>query len=77
MTRDVYCLARLPLASVFFCGPRWRELFGLQLAAVALGRGAAKVLIFDFEHDVRERVCLELRPDVFAEWSDPREQLGL
>jgi len=50
---------------VFLVGPRWRRLFGV------IG------LLYDLEPDVREQILEELRPDVVAIWTDPREQLGL
>jgi hypothetical protein len=75
--RRMACLAPLPNIRVFLHGPRWRRTFDVKEVATALPRGGPVrlVLLYDFEADVRELVLDELRPDVFAMWSDPRERI--
>jgi hypothetical protein len=66
-------------------GPRWRSLFGVRhVPLVEVNPIAApyhpadkKVWLFTLEDDVRERVLEEIRPGVYADWSDPRERFGL
>lgn len=69
----------------FMYGPRWRRHFDVREVPVAdvdpvaakYHRPGRTLLVFTFEPDVRELLQLEIRPGVFAEWSDPREQIGL
>jgi hypothetical protein len=80
--RRLHCLDRLPQVSVFMHGPRWRRTFDVREVALALprvdgDRRVRRVLVYDFEADVRERIVEELRPDVVAMWCDARERLGL
>jgi hypothetical protein len=66
----------LPMPRVFLHGPRWRRLFDVRELLIDDEFGVRRVWVYDLEADVRERVCEEVRPDVFAEWSDPRERLA-
>jgi hypothetical protein len=84
-TRRMWSLDQLPMARTFMTGPRWRSSFGvLEVPIVELDPDAArfhrpgrKLLMFSLEEDVRELLLEEIRPGVFAAWSDPRERLGL
>lgn len=84
-TRRLECLAPLPSCRVFITGPRWRQRFGVELRALAdvapqstqFHPDGRKILIYDFEDDVRELVLVPIRGELPAMWSDPREQLGL
>jgi hypothetical protein len=67
--RHLYQCDRLQHARVWMTGPHWRKCFGVQRAMT--------VLLFSFEEDVRELVLEEIRPGVYAQWSDPRERFGL
>lgn len=61
----IWC--RLPMPRVWLHGPRWRRFL------VSQERGCIE---YDFAGDVRELVLEELRFNVYAEWSDPRERWG-
>jgi hypothetical protein len=75
----------LPMPRAFFKGPKWKRLCDVSERLIAdvdpfaaqYHRPGRKLLMFTLEDDVRERACEQLRPNVFAQWSDPREQLGL
>lgn len=69
--RRIFNDDHLPMPRVFMHGPRWRRHFNVQAVSV-WGHGSR--LVFSFEEDVRERVQEEIRPGVYAEWSDPRER---
>lgn len=84
-TRRMWSLDRLPLVRTFMTGRRWRSTFGvreipivqLDPEAAKFHRPGRKLLIFSIEEDVREMVTRgglgareELRPGVFAEWSE-------
>ena len=71
-TRRVWSPDRLPMPRALFHGPKWRRRCDVYL----LGSVTPK-LVFSFEDEVRERVLEQLRPGVFAMWSDPFEQLGI
>lgn len=79
--KGLWSFDELPRARVWMTGPHWRRLFGVQqvpLVDVApdsarFHRPGKQVLLFTFEDDVRELVLEEIRPGVYAEWSDPRE----
>jgi len=81
--RRMWSMEQLPMPRAFFRGPRWKRLCGVRETpiveidpvAAQYHRKGRKLLIFSFEDDVRERVLEELRPEVFAMWSDPREQV--
>lgn len=81
--RRVYNLEQLPLPRCYMCGPKWRRLFDVEERLLAdirpesaiYHRPGKTILVFSFEHDVRELVLEELRPGVFAMWSDPRERV--
>jgi hypothetical protein len=76
------------MARVFMYGPKWRRHFKVIEVPIADVDAAtaqyyqprsnrAKLLMFTLEDDVRELVTEEVRPGVTAQWSDPRERLGL
>src|SRR5205807_90016 len=83
--RRMWSLDQLPMPRAFFRGPKWRRLCGVAELLIAdvdpvaaqYHRPGRKLLLFSFEDDVRERVLEPLRHDVVAQWSDPREQLGI
>jgi hypothetical protein len=83
--RRMWSLEQLPMPRAFFTGPKWKRLCEVREVPIAeihpqaaeLHRPGRKLLIFSFEDEVRERVLERLGHDVFACWSDPREQLGL
>jgi hypothetical protein len=80
--RRLHCLDRLPRVSVFMHGPRWRRTFDVREVALALprvdgDRRVRRVLVYDFEADVRERILEELRPGVDSMWVDVYERLGM
>lgn len=64
---------------VWMWGPRWRSAFGVTRVPIAefdprvapLFRPGTKLSVFTLEEDVRERVLDEIRPGVYAMWSDP------
>jgi len=56
---------QLPRLSVRCYGRRWRQHWDIRLNVI------------DLEPDVRERCVEEIRPDIAAMWSDPRERMGL
>lgn len=70
---------------VFMTGPRWRSHFQIREVPIAdvvppdqiswHPRGK-KILMFSLEDECRERMCEEIRPGVFAMWSDPYERWG-
>lgn len=82
--RRIWSIDRLPVRAFMF-GPKWKRLFDVREVPVAevdrlsakYHRPGKKLLVFTLEEDIRERVQVEIRPGVFAEWSDPREQLGI
>lgn len=80
--RRLFSLDRLRVR-VWMWGPRWRRAFGVRevpLTEIApesvpyhpRARGKT-LLVFSLEDEVRERVLEEIRPGVYAQWSDPRE----
>lgn len=80
--RHIYSVDDLPMPRAFMHGPKWRRHFEVQAVPIAVlspalasfHRPGRTVLTFSFETDVRELVLEQLRPGVFAEWSDPRER---
>lgn len=56
---------------VYLAGPDLREFLVPRHAAPSL------LPHYDFEPDVRELLLEEVRFDVYAEWSDPRDWLGV
>lgn len=82
-TRRMWSVDDLPMPRVFMHGPRWRSAFGVSEIPIAVldperahwHRPGRKLLTFTLEEDVRERVCVEIRPGVVAEWMDPGEWL--
>lgn len=72
-------------AGIFITGPRARRLFGITRRPIAdvapfsapLHRPGKQLWWYDLEDDVRELVCEPLSLDRIAQWSDPKEQLGL
>jgi hypothetical protein len=84
-TRRMWPLEQLPMPRVYMHGPKWRRFFDVQERPIAeidpeaakLHRPGRKLLWFSLEDDVRERVLEPLGFDRYAEWSDPRERLGL
>jgi hypothetical protein len=83
--RRLWSFDHLPMPRAFFRGPKWKRLCGVSERLIAdvdpfaaqYHRPGRKLLLFSFEDDVRERACVPIRGDVCAQWSDPREQLGL
>lgn len=83
-TRPVFPMDRMqPRVRLWMHGPKWRRHFGvleLPVPSESAGyhRPGKRLLFVDLEPDVRELVCLnlELRPGVYAQWSDPMEALG-
>lgn len=79
--RRLYSLDHLPMVRVWMHGRRWRRHFGVREVPIAefapssapYHRPGKKLLVFSLEDDVRELVLEELRPGVYAEWSDPRD----
>lgn len=61
----------LPAVRVWIRGPKWQRLFGIPRCEPP----RSKFFLYDFAEDVRELACEQLRHDVYAEWSDPREWL--
>jgi hypothetical protein len=74
MARRLWNADHLPMPRVFMIGPRWRRHFGVKSEPRAF---RSSKLTFTFEPDVRELVLDEIRPGVYAQWSDPFERLGL
>jgi hypothetical protein len=82
--RRVWIAPVLRNVRVFMYGPRWQRHFDVQRRPVAdidpeaarYHRAGKRLLIYDVEADVRERVLEELRPGVVAQWVDPRERLA-
>lgn len=74
----------LPMPRVWLHGPKWQRAFNVQHLPIAEVDPVAarrylpsvKFWWYDFTDDVRERVLEPIRFDVYAEWSDPREQWG-
>jgi hypothetical protein len=83
--RKLHSLDNLPALRCFLHGPKWRRHFGITETPIAeidpnaarFHRPGRKLLLFTLEADVRERIQEEIRPGVYAEWSDPRERLPL
>jgi hypothetical protein len=91
--RRLYVFDGLRMPFVWVTGPRWRRYFGVREAcqvryvhcgetgriAVVRGPLRAQMLIYSFEDDVRELVLMqrEIRPGVYAQWWDPREDLAV
>lgn len=83
--RRMWSFDHLPMPRAFFNGPKWKRLCDVSERLIAdvdpvaaqYHRPGRKLLLFSFEDEVRERACVAIRGDVFAQWSDPREQLGL
>jgi len=79
--RRIYSLDGLR-TRVWMTGPKWRRFFDVHqrpLGEVYQDRAAflnprKHVLVFTLEDDIRELVLEELRPGVYAQWSDPRER---
>lgn len=82
----MYSIDGLRVPRAWFHGPKWKRLCGVREVPIAdlvpaeqltwHPRGK-KILVFSFEEDLRELMFEEIRPGVYADWSDPREQLGL
>jgi len=64
----------LPIASVRLLGKRWYQ-FLPKLERREDNTRIKRRWQYDMEEDVRELVCEEVRPGVYAEWSDARERL--
>ena len=62
---------QLPLVQVRLLGEDRRDF------CVHRAEAPSDWLHFDFEPDVRELVCVPIRYDQLAMWSDPLEQLGI
>jgi hypothetical protein len=84
--RRCWCVDRLPRVRTLMLGPRWRQAFGVEQRPIAeinppwamqVRADRKWVLVFTLEDEVRERVLEEIRPGIFAQWSDPREWLGV
>lgn len=85
--RQICSADDLPILRTLICGPDWRKGFEVRrrraseiwphVGRVRSRRARKTVLAFTFEQDIRERICEELRPGVYAQWSDPYEWLGL
>jgi hypothetical protein len=81
--RRLAVLETLPMPRVFLRGPRWQKHFNVQRRPIAdvhpwsaeSRRPGKTLFVYSFLDDVRERVLEQLRHDVYAEWSDPREGL--
>lgn len=81
--RRMWSSDELPMPRAFFRGPRWKRLCDVREVPIAeidpvaakYHRPGRKLLIFTFEDEVRERICEQLRFDVYAQWSDPRDRL--
>lgn len=79
----LFSLDRLRIR-VWMWGPRWRSSFGVRrvlLSEIApesapYHRPGKTLSVFTLEDDVRERICDEIRPGVYAQWSDPRDTFG-
>jgi hypothetical protein len=80
--RRMWSLDQLSMPRAFFTGPKWKRLCGVEERPIAdvlpeaatYHRPGRKLLLFSLEDDVRERVLEELRPGVYAEWTDVRER---
>lgn len=78
--RRVWCRDGLWMPRIWMWGPRWMRYFNVQLVPIATfapHRAGKKLLVVTLEDDLRELMFQEIRPGVYADWSDPREQLGL
>lgn len=82
--RRIYVLDGLRTSRVWMHGPRWRSSFGVRevplvdlLHPPCVSNTKRKVLTWSFEDDIRELMLDEIRPGVFAQWSDPFERIGL
>ena len=79
--RRMWSTDNLSMPRAFFSGPRWKRLCGVQEIPIAAidpiaatyHRPGRKLLVFTFEEEIRERICEQLRFNVYAQWSDPRE----
>ena len=79
--RRMWSLDQLPMPRAWFTGPRWKRLCEVRELPIAdvdpvaaqYHRPGRKLLLFSFEDEVRERVLVRLRDDVYAEWTDPLE----
>jgi hypothetical protein len=84
-TRRMWSLDDLSMPRAYMRGPRWRSMFNVREVPIAdidpqaaqYHRPGRKLLMFSLEADVHELVQEEIRPGVFAEWSDPYERLPL
>lgn len=65
----------LPLATVRLLGKRWFK-FLPKLERREDGTRIKRRWMYDLEEDVRELVCEELRPGIYAEWADARERIA-
>lgn len=84
--RRIYVLDGLRMPRVWMHGPKWRRLFDVRevllvdLLPPSLDRyfdPRRKALTWSFEDDIRELIQDEIRPGVYAQWSDPLERIGL
>lgn len=78
----IWNIDELPVVSCLLIGPKWRRHFNVEQRPIAsvnppwaplCREGRRFVSVFTLEEDVRERVVFqgeELRPGVFAMWSD-------
>jgi hypothetical protein len=76
----LYCLEPT-LVRAWFYGPKWKRLCGVREVPISdvvpadqVGwhRKGKRLLVFSHEDEIRERVLDEIRPGVFAMWTDPR-----
>lgn len=81
-TLRLYHLDGLKTPRCWMWGPQWKRHFQVRARRIAevapasakYFRTGATVLVFSFEDDIRELVLEEIRPGVYAQWSDPRER---
>lgn len=59
------------------CGVQHVPIATVDPIAAQYHRPGRKLLVFTFEDEVRELVLERLNHEVYAQWSDPRERLGL
>jgi hypothetical protein len=91
-TRRIFVLDGLRMPRVWTHGPQWKRSFGVREVPLVdlLAPGEREkfdleshpkllrpVLTWSFEEDLRELIQEEIRPGVYAEWSDPFEAMGL
>lgn len=74
--RSEFARSALPQASVQLLGVRWHQ-FKPRRERREDGTRIHTKWEYDIAEDVRELVCEEIRPGVYAEWADARERVSL